>query len=115
MTPTEAAWVRENVWHSRVRITGHIGDGTNCVCQYPRPCTACSNGKHDQCGPYATDTPFETQLSEYGQWWPIRARVWLADRTCRRPCNCAVCAAQPEPEPEPVGAPVRGGTQLALI
>jgi hypothetical protein len=112
MTPAEAAWVRENVWTSSMRVLFKELPGfyLTCACQHSGPCTNAKDpGRHKRChvgqhpllryetiisgwdGTYgvAFPTPYRFPTADATSWKYSRmAMVWLADRQCRWACSC---------------------------
>lgn len=135
MKPTEAAWVRENVWPPIwLRKYNELpGPFVNCACR--RPSTlACHHGRHRACQPGefpVNETviqnsrlfpaefpkPYEHRTPEdrhghrlmYGP--NVLAWVWPAGTPCREICPCS--CHQPAPMPLPTA--VAESVQLDLF
>lgn len=125
MTPDEAEWVRANVWTQYMCENYYPGTHT-CACQ-TGPSDWCITDRHTWRrpkprpdyetlildrqglfpawlpGPFHHPAPYPCNTDEHRQN-PL-ARVWLADRLCRRLCPC-VCHTSTRPpaalEPETV-------------
>lgn len=109
MTPTEAAWVRENVWTAAMRKTHRDvpGDLAACACQYGLS-GHCRNGDCERC-PRGVPLPSpigyvcrrggevpavfagsyeHPHATATGRVATSLATVWYADRLCRWLCPC---------------------------